>query len=603
MTQKVIDSIKSTGSTGPDDISNQHLKHLGPVAVGALTDIFNYSLQFNTIPNLWKTAKIIPILKPNKSPTQPASYRPISLLCNPVKILERLILVNITPHIPLSPTQHGFRSQHSTSTLLTSLSQTILEGLNTPKPAHRTLVATIDISKAFDTIPRPLLIQKIFNTDMHINIKKWLANYLSGRHGYTIHNGMKSSTRHFTNGVPQGSVLSPTLFNLFMHDIPLPSHPDTHLLSYADDLTIFSQHPNPVTAAAHLQEYILRLEEWLKKNRLTVSPTKSSLTLITPWALERNMQPRVTLNSVDIPYNPSPTILGVTYDRGMTFAAHTDRVNAKAKTRLNVLRALTTTSYGHSKEHITQVYKQFIRPVITYAHPAWYPDIAATHIKKLQTTQNTALRIATGCTNTTPIHHLHHETNVIPLEPHLRMRGTQFYSSTDHPSHPLHYLRQAPSRPPRSRPPHLTPARKYQASLDSIPPVPSNSDTALHTHIRTTLTRDALAAYPPNTLLQAHPPKIPPHTPEQRLPREDRVHLSRLRCGHHTSIPAYMHRIGQAPVSTCARCDSAEGTVDHILTHCPELQSHRDHHNINSLIHLWSYPEEAIGFLRDASIV
>ena len=227
---------------------------------------------------------------------------PLLLLCNPLKILERLVLTNITPHIPLSPTQHGFRAHHSTTTLLTTLTQHIHEGLNTPKPAHRTMLATIDISKAFDTVPRTLLIQKIYNTNIDIYHKRWLANFLTGRHAYTEHKGKPSTTRRYTNGVPQGSVLSPTLFNLYMHDIPLPIHPDTHILSYADDITIYSQHPNFETAAAQLQEYIYTLEEWLQTNRLKVSPTKSTLTLITPWNQEYSDQPTYTLNNTPIPY-------------------------------------------------------------------------------------------------------------------------------------------------------------------------------------------------------------------------------------------------------------------------------------------------------------
>ena len=597
--KSTIDKTPSTSSTGPDGISYRHLKHLGPVAIRALTSIFNHSITHNSIPTLWKKAKIVPILKPHKTPTEPASYRPISLLFNPVKILERLVLTNITPHIPLSPTQHGFRTLHSTTTLLTSLTQTTLEGLNTPKPAHRTLLATIDISKAFDTVPRTLLTQKIFNTNIHINYKKWLANYLTGRQGYTIHNGKSSTTRRYTNGVPQGSVLSPTLFNLYMHDIPLPTHPDTHTLSYADDITIYTQHTKPETAATHLQNYIHTLEQWLETNRLKVSTPKSTLTLITPWAQEYNTRPTVTLHDTPIPYTDTPTILGVTFDRGMTFRQHTDNINNKAKTRLNVLRTLTNTSFGHSKEHITTVYKQFIRPILTYAHTAWQPDTADTHIQKLQTTQNTALRIATGCTNTTPIHHLHHETQVLPLKQHMDMRGTHQYTSTAHPAHPLHHLRSAPTKTPRSRPPHKTPASYYTTHLNSLPPTPD--DITLRTHIHTVYTRRAIDAFPPNTILGAPPPII--DTREQHLPREDRVHLARLRCGHHTSIPTYMHRIGRASTPTCVHCNSAVGTVEHVLLHCPALQLHRDRHHIHALEHLWELPEKTVGFLRDASVI
>ena len=103
------------------------------------------------------------------------------------------------------------------------------------------------------------------------------------------------------------------------------------------------------TAAAHLQEYIYTLEEWLQTKRLKVSPTKSTLTLVTPWNKECATQPTVTLNNTPIPYTNTPTTLGVTYERDMTFGHHTDNINTKTKTRLNVLRALTNTSFGHSK--------------------------------------------------------------------------------------------------------------------------------------------------------------------------------------------------------------------------------------------------------------
>ena len=114
-----------------------------------------------------------------------------------------------------------------------------------------------------------------------------------------IHNDTSATTRRFMNGVPQGSVLSPTLLNLYIHDIPFPTHPNVHILSYADDITIFSQHPKSETIAAHLQEYICTLEHWLHTNRLKVSPTKSTRTLLTAWSRK---QPTVTLNNTPIAY-------------------------------------------------------------------------------------------------------------------------------------------------------------------------------------------------------------------------------------------------------------------------------------------------------------
>src|SRR5215470_12727900 len=175
-------------------------------------------------PPNWKLAHIIPILKPNKNPTDPTSYRPISLLSTISKLFEKLILNRIQQYLPVSPTQHGFKKQYSTTTLLTDLTQHILTGFN-QKPPLRTVLTTIDINKAFDTVPRHILIDKILNTDMHTNDKKLLANFLSGRAAKVTQKNSSSKTYRLFNGVPQGAILSPTLFNLFTHDIPTPNDP------------------------------------------------------------------------------------------------------------------------------------------------------------------------------------------------------------------------------------------------------------------------------------------------------------------------------------------------------------------------------------------
>ena len=151
---------------GVDGVSYPHLKHLGTKALDALMALYNWSVSGNCIPTRWKVASVIPILKPGKDPTIPSSYRPISLLCNTAKILERLVLNEISLHIHLSTTQHGFRPQHSTTTLLCSLSKLVLKGFNNWKLTTRSLIAAIDISKAFVTVPRYILIAKILQSEM-----------------------------------------------------------------------------------------------------------------------------------------------------------------------------------------------------------------------------------------------------------------------------------------------------------------------------------------------------------------------------------------------------------------------------------------------------
>ena len=163
-------------------------------------------------------------------------------------------------------------------------------------------------------------------------------------------------------------------------------------------------------------------------------------------------------------------VVGVTIDRGWTFRQHTQDINAKANTRLNVMKALSATSLGHSKESLTALYKQFVRPVLTYASSVWQPDLAQSYMQVLQRTQNSALRIATGCTRLTPTAHLHAETKVLPLKDYLEVRGTQVFSAAAAPEHPLHEGLYNPVDTRRHI--HTTPSSHYTALRAMIPPSP-----------------------------------------------------------------------------------------------------------------------------------
>ena len=140
----------------------------------------------------------------------------------------------------------------------------------------------MDINKAFDTVPKHLLIKKINNTQLHNNDKRWLANYLNGRQARVMHKHTHSNSKHLNNGIPQGSILSPILFNLFTHDLPIPNSPNIKINTYVDDITITAQGHNIQVVAQQLQVYLIDLEKWLNENRMTASPQKSSITLLTP---------------------------------------------------------------------------------------------------------------------------------------------------------------------------------------------------------------------------------------------------------------------------------------------------------------------------------
>ncbi|KAF2367561.1 Reverse transcriptase domain [Trinorchestia longiramus] len=348
-----------------------------------------------------------------------------------------------------------------------SFSQRRTDNINSRKPAKRTLLLTIDFCKPFYPIPRYLLIKNIYNTELHNNTKQWLANYLSGRQAYVHYSGKSSKTLNIPNGVPQGSVLSPTLFNLYMHDIPQPPE-NIHIASYADDITITSTHSNTNTYSTQGQDYMDTITTWMNTNRPKIARTKSTATLLTSHNAVHQHKPTVILQNTTIPHTQTTKILGVTFNTSRSFSQHMDEVSEKCNKRLNTLRTLTGTNFGQDKETLTLIYKQYIRSVISYASLAWAPIASKTKLNKLQTIQNKGLKIITGSTRTSSTTHVHAETQVLTIQQHLDMRGTQFLASAiNNPNSPCHYMFH---HAPTHRVIAMTPHRYCTDLLHSLPP-------------------------------------------------------------------------------------------------------------------------------------
>ena len=181
--------------------------------------MFKTALNKNLIPHTWKLANIVPIPKPNKDTNMGTSYRPISLLSVIAKTLEKSLLPYITANIPNTPIQYGYKTQHY-SDGTTHLEQHRSKGVQLNGSPAISITVTLDMSKAFDTINIHTLIRKLLQTKIPCTIIKFIANYIKRRKTYTTYRNHTSSLRQFKTGVPQGGVLSPTLFNIYTTDIP-----------------------------------------------------------------------------------------------------------------------------------------------------------------------------------------------------------------------------------------------------------------------------------------------------------------------------------------------------------------------------------------------
>jgi hypothetical protein len=197
----------------------------------------------------WKAAVIVPMLKPGKPANEGASYCPISLLSPAVKVLERLFLHNVTAALPKNPSQHRFASLHCYMTALLPIVTRVTIGFNDRKPACRSAMCAVDISKAFDAINHVWLIEMILGTNLHPNLVRWLKAYITGHRAWCMY-GLKSSSQFILcSGVPQGSVLSPAIFNFYVSDCP--TNGDI-LESYADDFSLLESDANLAALAEKL---------------------------------------------------------------------------------------------------------------------------------------------------------------------------------------------------------------------------------------------------------------------------------------------------------------------------------------------------------------
>ena len=337
-----IKKAKASKAFGPDGMSSLHLKHLGPRGIQFLTTIFNASLRYCQIPAIWKTSYVIPLPKGGKDPNLAASYRPVSLLCPAVKILEALLLPSIVEHLPPVSHQHGFRPRHSTTSALLKLTTDIASGFNQKKPASRTVVVALDLTKAFDSVDHRTLIELVSNSTLPSATTRWLSCYLRGRQAKTIFRDTMSTARIVRTGVPQGSVISPSLFNAYIRDLPTPPE-GVNIVSYADDITVYASGSNIVQCTALINEYLKILAEFLDDRLLKVSVAKSTVTLFTPDNSQARSHPQVKLNGNVLPLEKRPKLLGVVFDTKFTFAEHANTTTAKVRRRNNIIRALAGT--------------------------------------------------------------------------------------------------------------------------------------------------------------------------------------------------------------------------------------------------------------------
>ena len=275
----LLSTLDVTKANGHDDISAIMLKETAVSITPVITKLFNASIWFGEIPDEWKVARITPIPKGGNA-SDPGNYRSISLLSILSKLLEKhvqnLLVKHFEEHCPLSVQQWGFTPGKSTTGALLAATNHWFSLLD---QGYDICAVFFDYSKAFDMVPHSILLQKLRSYNVNPHILRWLANYLSSRLQYVCVNGASSNTLPVSSGVPQGSILGPLLFIIYINDISTVPLSAGSMLLYADDSMLY--HPiNGPEDYHHLQEDINRLCTWTNDNFLKYNSNKCKYMVI-----------------------------------------------------------------------------------------------------------------------------------------------------------------------------------------------------------------------------------------------------------------------------------------------------------------------------------
>ena len=411
--KKAIRQLKKKKSPGPDNITNEMLQHLGNTALNKLLAIFNLSWKEGQVPQCWKEASMIPVLKKGKNKSKAVSYRPISLTSCVCKTMERIINQRLQWYLEeeqiIVPEQAGFRRYRSTEDQTTHLAQVIEDAFQAQKV---TLAVFIDLQKAFDKVWKDGLLVKLLRNGIRGNMYQWTKSYLHNRRARVLVDGRCGRKILLRQGVPQGGVLSPTLFILFINDIVTELPKGVHAALYADDLVLWCSEEYVTTANYRMQLALDKVTSWADNWCVTINREKTKATL---FSLSTKLQvAKLTLGDTPLKLEDQQTYLGVTLDKRLTWKQHIVAAEAKARRKLNIMRKLAGTHWGANEKILKTVYQGTVRPHLEYGSSSWM-TAAKSHQQTLDKVQNQALRIITGAMKSTPIERMEQTAGIPPL--------------------------------------------------------------------------------------------------------------------------------------------------------------------------------------------
>ena len=391
-------SKASSKAAGSDGISVPMLKLSSHCAITSLTNLFNSSLTQATFPMSWKKALVRPLAKV-KALKLPSDTRPIAQLPEISKLLERLVHNQLQGYLEVNklihPRQAGFRPGHSTQTALLGVFDDIRQAID---DRMMTILVLFDFSKAFDSIPHALLLSKLKSLNISNRVLRWFFTYLTGRVQAVVDSGGSvSDWLRAASGVPQGSVLGPLLFAIFINDLPAAIR-FAKIMIFADDTQLYLHfYPtNLLQAIENMNRDAQAVANWARANGLLLNEAKTKViilgSLLYVTAIDLDTLPRITINGHALPYSTEARSLGVTFTHSLDWQLHAKEVTRKVYCTLYMLRFYKRALNRDNKKLLVE---SLILSRFDYACPV-YHHLDITRTKKLETALNACVRFVVG---------------------------------------------------------------------------------------------------------------------------------------------------------------------------------------------------------------
>lgn len=389
--REICMSFKNGRVSGYDNIPMHTIKNVFEFISKPLTHIINKSLENGVFPDSLKIAKIIPIFKSGDMDKY-SNYRPISILANFSKFFEKVMHKRLLHFIEklelLYCYQFGFRKKHSTELALIHLINKVATSIDENK---LTAGVFLDLSKAFDTISHEILFYKLEHYGFRGIALSWIKSYFKNRKHFVQFGKIKSSEAITRCGVPQGSILGPLFFILYINDIP-NSVRSVELLLFADDTSIYYSHNDPNVLARVMNDALQNVDQWMRANKLSINTDKTNYVIFKSRQKKITSDISLTFEGISLARKQQVKFLGIYLDENLSWKSHINHVCKKISKSIGIIfRA----RLHLSPETKLLLYYTLIYPYLNYCNIIWSSTYIS-HLNRIFLLQKRAVRILTN---------------------------------------------------------------------------------------------------------------------------------------------------------------------------------------------------------------